>query len=92
MLCLNTLFYQYELVDHKTIIFRNIKQNLTKVRTMGTVREQYDLKVTPYAWEHLVKAAPIRPLRRLNDWLIFSQEINYSWFVVYNGVIYDYIR
>ena len=90
LISLNRFFYLYDVIDPHTIVFRNIKQNLTKVRTTGDIREQYDLRVQVYLWDGLNKEPAIRPHRRIGEYLEFYEELNYNYIVIYNGVVYDY--
>ena len=90
VISLNTLFHQYDILNGHVILFRNVKPLLTKIRTTGDVREQYDLKIDVFAWENLRKKVPFTPINRMNDWLILPRECNNNCFVIYNGVFYDY--
>jgi hypothetical protein len=90
LISLNAMFYQHELVDHRTVVFRNVKPLLSKVQTVGSGYDGYEVRIQAYAWEGLEKNPSVSPVSRDGEWFIMERPIEENCFMIYHGIMYEY--
>jgi hypothetical protein len=77
------------MVNYHKIVYRNIKNNLSRVETVGN-ESGYEIRVQAYAWETLHKEDPVTPLAREGEWFVLERPIEENCFIIYRGLMYEY--
>ena len=93
IISLNMFFYKYEISTSDTIIYRKIKQNLSKQYGFDeTADKVYDLRFNVYRWKNLKKEGIYFPKSIINNekYFVMPMEMEHNSFVFYNGVFYTY--
>jgi hypothetical protein len=91
VLSLNSMFYNWEMVDYHTALFRNVKPLLTKIQTVGSDDyNNYATRIQAYSWEGLNKKPAVFPTGRQGTWFILDAPIEENSFIIYHGIMYEY--
>ena len=85
---LNSLFYPTELLNDKTVVFRNIIDRLPKSEMFGETIVNF--KIDAYAWENLTKLDPLFPNARNGEYFYMEKPIEYNCIIIYNGTVLKY--
>lgn len=92
ILSLNMIFYNYEVIGSNKVLFKNIKSYLATSYGMdSTKKDIVDIKINAYAWDGLLKRKKITPSRKVDHFFYCDVSLEYNMFIIYNGVMYNYI-
>lgn len=88
LISLDTIFYDYDIINIRTVIFRNVKPFLPQTSALDYTG--YDFKIDAYAWVGLDKREEESPLTRNGLWYSLEYPIEENSIIIYKGVVYDY--
>lgn len=89
LISLNTFFYEFDIINPHTVLFRNIKSYLSSTPIMEG--NGFIFKIDPYAWNGLTKRPSVTPTMRELEWYYLDYPIEENSIIIYKGVVYDYI-
>lgn len=85
-----SLFFDYTQVNKNTVLYRNVRDKLRLVATIGTNLDSFVPIFKVYKWNNIKKLSPLTPISRDHNLIQFDREIGNDGILIYKWVMYDY--